>query len=499
MVKETYDVIVIGGGIAGPACAALLAKKGLKVLVLEKNKIPGGRTMPFSKNGFKWELGPVGVTPLRGHNLDKVYKELGIKSGARLIPPETMMFCYKGRSGKWHSASLTLKEEDELPDPTELFGVWELDAQEQDIAAKILGDIYFMPEEKRQELKEADISFEKYLSQYDNIPTPVYSFLALMANGLMVLPIELINAAEYVVTLHDAFNGGGCYPAGGFGRVVDDLIGALKDNGGELRTGTKVKKINVEAGKVTGVVTGNGEEIRCPILVSSAGIQPTVLKLVGEKHFDKAYVNWVKDLVPTWGFTGQTYMLSKPVFDFHHLCLYTDKSWWNMERYLKVVEGQAPDDIWLYALVSSNYDPSLAPPGKQIVSVGTNCLPDPTDKETTKKLWETTDRIMRERFPELESNIENIEYCGPAHVSAQARDSVVPGQGGEWGGLALIVGQSGPKRPEIKTPIRGLFYVGLDAGSGNMGLHGSTASALKAAEEVFTYRAMRPKDYIVKG
>ena len=34
--KELYDVIIIGGGAAGTACAALTSKAGLNVLILER-------------------------------------------------------------------------------------------------------------------------------------------------------------------------------------------------------------------------------------------------------------------------------------------------------------------------------------------------------------------------------------------------------------------------------------------------------------------------------
>jgi len=42
-----------------------------------------------------------------------------------------------------------------------------------------------------------------------------------------------------------------------------------------------------------------------PIVISSAGIHPTVLKLVGEEHFDRSYVTYIKDLVPDWGSSGR--------------------------------------------------------------------------------------------------------------------------------------------------------------------------------------------------
>ena len=47
---KNYDVIVIGAGIGGLGCAALLSHAGFKTLVIEKNKILGGRCVSYRKN-----------------------------------------------------------------------------------------------------------------------------------------------------------------------------------------------------------------------------------------------------------------------------------------------------------------------------------------------------------------------------------------------------------------------------------------------------------------
>ena len=44
-----FDVIVVGAGFGGSACAGLLAKRGLKVALIEKNAKAGGKAMAFKK------------------------------------------------------------------------------------------------------------------------------------------------------------------------------------------------------------------------------------------------------------------------------------------------------------------------------------------------------------------------------------------------------------------------------------------------------------------
>ena len=52
-----YDVIVVGGGLAGLSCAFYSCKRGRKVLLLEKRKFLGGRTSSFIDMGMEVESG----------------------------------------------------------------------------------------------------------------------------------------------------------------------------------------------------------------------------------------------------------------------------------------------------------------------------------------------------------------------------------------------------------------------------------------------------------
>jgi phytoene desaturase len=51
-------IIVIGSGFGGMAAAALLAKDGFEVTVLEKNDQPGGRAIVWKEKGFVFDMGP---------------------------------------------------------------------------------------------------------------------------------------------------------------------------------------------------------------------------------------------------------------------------------------------------------------------------------------------------------------------------------------------------------------------------------------------------------
>jgi protoporphyrinogen oxidase len=77
--REKYDVIVVGAGPGGVTCAALLAKKGLHVLVLDKNERVGGKQMTVSLKGYKGERWPTGGLPVKGGAWLEAFRALGIE------------------------------------------------------------------------------------------------------------------------------------------------------------------------------------------------------------------------------------------------------------------------------------------------------------------------------------------------------------------------------------------------------------------------------------
>jgi prolycopene isomerase len=260
------------------------------------------------------------------------------------------------------------------------------------------------------------------------------------------------------------------------------MLREFEKNGGTLIRNNRVEKIQIEDGAVTGVVTAQGT-FRAPIVVSSAGIQPTVLKLVGQEHFDRSYLNYIKGLVPGWAFTSVRYFLEKPVMDVAMYVAYADESWIDMERYSRMREGHIPEEVILFMVNHSFYDENAAPPGKQVLVSGTICSPDPDAKEI-EGLWRVMDEQMQRFFPEIWAATERRDYAGPKEISALTRDSVLPGQGGECVGLAQVVGQCGKLKPSVDAPIQGLYYAGADAGAAGMGTHQAALSGTEVARLV---------------
>ncbi len=254
---------------------------------------------------------------------------------------------------------------------------------------------------------------------------------------------------------------------------------------------SKVEEITVDDGQVTGIVTSKGT-FKAPIVISNAGLQPTVLKLVGQEHFDKSYSNYVKDLVPSWALLGYRYYLSKEITDAPYGVLFSDDSPWSLDRFNKAKVGEASKEGVIYFEVPSNYDPNAAPEGKQVLMTGSFCPANPDmSKEEIEGWANVAEEILFKAFPELEGAIEDKSQYTTRDVSNLTRDSVLPGQGGETIGLAQIVGQCGPTKPSIKAPIRGLYFVGADAGGTGVGTQQAIESGINVTEVVLRYHNTR--------
>lgn len=485
-----YDVVIIGGGPGGLSSAALLSKWGLKVLLMEKNDRVGGKGVTFSKNGFKYEMWPIAYMPLKDNAFNKLFIELGIE--AELKPAwdydsdeQLVGFYYRGRSGKYNLISDSRPKN--TTDPSPLFDLWELDEKEREAALNFMTEMVMLPPDKVAELD--DVSMHDYMSRFD-IPTPLYDYMAMHSNISILEPVDQACASEQVKVIQElALQGAAGYFKGGYGRLYEVLADTIRSNGGEVRTNVRVERILTTDGSVTGIKTKD-ELIDADVVVSDVGIQPTVLKLVGEEHFSKSYGDYIKNLVPSYTLLTTRYFLNKRILDRPLYLVYAHDTVCDTERYSKLKEGSGPEDITLWIVVPANYDPEMAPPGKQCLIASTFCSPDPKAKEI-EMLWDKIDNMVAKMWPEIMPAIESKERGGPKEVSRLARDQVLPGQGGEAIGLGQIVGQCGSHKPSAKTPIDGLFYVGTDAGGAGVGMVQAAESGINVARMVLEYHQTR--------
>ncbi len=491
MSDASYDTIVIGSGPGGLSTATLLQKRGLNCLLIEKNNILGGKMISIEKDGYAYDLFPHGQVPMRGSAFEPIFAELGVADEFQPAlepddPRDIITLLYR-RADRTEYRRVTQGQA--MADPEPFFKLWDLADDEKEAAINVMTEMATITDEQLDKLD--GISMHEWLAERD-VPSAVYNYLGFHANASLAEPLDLVAASEQILIMRQMMTGGGGGQyKGGFGGLTKVMAREFEKNGGTLITNSKVDKINIVDGTVTGIATPKGT-FTAPVVVSSAGIQPTILKLCDEEHFDRAYLNYIKGLVPGWAFTSIRYFLKEPVMDTAMYVMYADTSWLNTTRFAQMKNGEVPEEVILFMVNHNFYDENAAPPGKQVLVSGTVCSSNPEAKEI-EALWQRMDAQMQTHFPEIWEACERREYNGPKEISDLTRDSVIEGQGGECVGLAQIVGQCGSMKPDSNAPINGLYIAGSDAGARGMGTHQSALSGTGVARMVQQYLRGRSK------
>ncbi|MBT3190140.1 MAG: NAD(P)/FAD-dependent oxidoreductase [Anaerolineae bacterium] len=166
------------------------------------------------------------------------------------------------------------------------------------------------------------------------------------------------------------------------------LSGALEKSaqsfGATIMTNAKVAKINVHAGKATGVTLANGDQILAETIISATDMRTTFLKLVDPFYLEAKFIKHVKnikhqgtmarmhfalDRLPTFfGINGDSQLLSGHI-QIAPTIEYIQKA----SDFVKY--GEYSEQPYLDMQIPTLIDPSLAPDGKHILSVTVKYMP----------------------------------------------------------------------------------------------------------------------------
>jgi prolycopene isomerase len=480
---ERYDVCVIGAGYGGATAAALLAKSGRRVALLEKTSAAGGKVQTVDRKGYRFEMfGAVGI-PAHDSRFHELVDVLDIGDRVEFLVPEgeAAAVRYKAADGEWRTMRSALRQ---TGDPSEMENLRRVfGASDEDLAAlaKLYTAALTIGEDELEALD--DVGMLDWMRPF-GLPKSLESQICMNLNTLFVVPVNRLAASEAILTMRQQVLGGaGRYSVGGYARLAEACAEYVVERGGSFLTRQRVERIVVEDGRAVGVETGDGA-LRADAIVTNAGIQPTVLKLVGAEHFPAEYVERVKSLEPSWAIAGYRYVLDTRVFDAALIPIFSDQSWLDDERFAGMERGEWPDVPLIAIDVPTEFDPSLSPvPGHQIANCQVFCSADPTST-MAEEAMRRADEVLNELWPELEEHVIRKEPYGPKAISGLSRDSVLPGCGGEAVGLAQVVGQVGRSKPDARTPLAGLYVVGCDAGGRGAGTHQAVDSGFNVAAMV---------------
>ena len=105
---------------------------------------------------------------------------------------------------------------------------------------------------------------------------------------------------------------------------------------------------------------------------------------------------------------GIRYFLSKPVLESSLYVTFSDDNYCNAERLVKAKAGEIPDEVMLFIVVPSVFDPSLAPEGKQCALASTWCPPG-ADLKDPELYWDRMEKTVAKIWPEIPQCTEHKE------------------------------------------------------------------------------------------
>jgi phytoene dehydrogenase-like protein len=435
-----YDVIIVGGGMAGLSAGAHLASKGLKVLLLEQHHKVGGCTTSFKRGPFTFE---VALHELAGGGLFQLLDACGVKDKVKLYPlPELYRSIFPGdppidvtMTPDWDEWDATLKEKW----PEESAGVdklhklsTEVFADVMDVkdlfrysGAKALFKTLSVPIKHPALVKWSKRTFQELLDECftgDDIKAVVSQFW-IYYGAPVPDEVAILSLAANEVFLTD----GAWHVKGTSEALATAYADRIRELGGEVKTGTLVTKVIIKDGLARGVETEFGDTYTSRYVVCNTDPYQLIYTLVGEENLPKSYVQKVKELKPANSlfvtYLGLNIDLAAKGYTDTEIFYNTSKD--TVAMYDNMMKNNFKDGLLSITIYSNYGDPIYAPPGKSVVALLEFSDYDawPKDPDEYRKMKEEKAKevidLAAKVIPELGDprNIEVMEAMTPVTLA----------------------------------------------------------------------------------
>jgi phytoene dehydrogenase-like protein len=269
------------------------------------------------------------------------------------------------------------------------------------------------------------------------------------------------------------------YPIGGTGAIPEAYVRVMEEQGGRIHMATPIKRIIVEDKIAKGVEWRDGTTEQCDIVISNAGLKPTVSRLVGRRHYSKEFLEKVDGYEYSLCGAALKVALDEPFIENKEMVLYfgTDDL---PTREKEVEAGVIPEALEVLMVpILSNIDPSCCPEGRQLLIAGAGMGSKARDiSPGDRKKWEQAFiNGLEVPFPGISEHILWTDYTSPRDVES------LFGEAGNVIGIAQKLGQVGENRPPIEDPeIKNLYHCSADSGVHGIGGELAADSVLRLYE-----------------
>jgi phytoene dehydrogenase-like protein len=514
----THDAIVVGGGVNGLVCAALLGRAGRRVLVLEARNEAGGCAAT-------WELAPGFLVPRLAHATGPLAG--GLLAALRISDRDlSFMPCPVDIAGLMPDGRPVV-----LYDDTERTGAelgrrsardgraWPAFAATRAALARVVGSTFdgtppsidrldrrsarhmlataracrsLSTADRQQLLRWTTMSAADVVGEYFADEGVRATVAADCLFGAMLGPRSAGGGLRLMLAAANAATGeaGTRFVRGGPGRLAGALAGAVRAAGGEVRVGARVAHIRVRDDRVAGVVLENGDDLACRTVVSAIDPRHTLLDLCDPEHLTPEFlwrmrhyrmrgvlakVNMALSALPVFPGAAPE-MLSGRVRIGPDLD-YLERAFDNAKY------GRYSPSPWIELTLPSLLDPGLAPPGAHVLSAYIQWAPydlrGRSWDDERDGLYRTVLETLERYAPGIGRLVVGAETLTPLDLE---RDWGLTGGDIFHGELALD--QFVTMRPLLgwaaySTPIAGLHLCGSGThpGTGLTGASGRNAAA----------------------
>lgn len=494
---ETYDVVVIGAGHNGLVCAALLAKSGRRVAVFERDPMIGGAAVSQTDvwPGYTLSMASyvlstfdpwlVDELELRSHGLEFYRKD-----------PYAFTPLVDGRSLLLGSDSAANAREIAAFDPSDVAG-FQAYGEVTDRAGQALFESFSDPEPRFDKF-DRDIQALFRGSAADlvekHVKTPVLQ-AELVNDGLIgtyLGPRE--PGTGYVLAHHLAgrvlgIQGAWAFVRGGMGSVTGAIADSARAYGAKIFSGRRVAKVLTFGERAIGVVLDDGTEVAAKTVASNAHPRTTFLDLLDQGQLELEFV----DKVLGWKTVGPSLKLNLGLGELpnftarpgtnpqphHRATIHVAPTVDYLQRaYDDARAGGASKEPLIECFLQTPTDPSLAPPGKHILSIFAQWFPydrpDGWSQGARESAADTIVEILGRVAPNLPNAIEHRQVL--AAPDLERRFGLI---GGHIFHGELLPGQIFEDRFATRTPIENLYLCGSGAHPGGCvsGFPGKRAAA----------------------
>jgi all-trans-retinol 13,14-reductase len=482
--ENEYDVIIVGAGIGGLTCGALLAKKGYKVLVLEQHYQVGGFCSSFTRKGFVFNSGVEDVSGLWEKGpVTHLLSELGLRK-EELFVKNTRRVIYKGRAIDIPNSFDQLIElfKNMFPKEEKSIDAFFSEAKKAyeecykevplygsplpaELIVRVMGEKKLLdyPKEHPHFYDWMNKTYKQKLDEYfknEDLKTLLCSLL-----GYIGSEPEKISAASALTASLSYFIYGGYYPRGGAQNFANILRKFIEDRGGEVLLMHRVDKILVDSGRAVGVRCGD-KVFKAPIVVANANAKKVFLELIGEEYLDKNFMEYIKSL-----------RMSPSAF---MVFLGVDM---DLSNYPTIIVDL---DSEIHITINSNADPSLAPKGKASVTITTHAnyhdFPERGTREYVEKKRKLAEEIIQKAEKVIPGLSKHIVVQDAATPKTFERYTSMP-----EGAIYSFDQSIDTKRPYFKTPVKGLYLVGASTFPGG-GIEAVVISGTICANDINNWR-----------